>query len=592
MSRWDTYLERIDEKVSRDEINDALKNDNIIIGCEFEFISGTSLDTASSEASELYDGAYREWQQYYDDVDEYKRDIDSYDDETETIRSKMESKQERVDELEEAISDQEEHNDELDTNIEEADSELEDAEKELKEHEAEKAQWEAEGSKRDWEKEHSERFKRVGNLKVDILRWTRRREENDKTEEKWQKEIKKLNREISDMEDDISYRENDGRYEQVEQPYPSQYSMPDYFEYMINWHGYGKRDFEIMEVGDDIPQPPEWEDYGADNFQEAIENNNILDDAPFGENYEIGDYGSVSQSVGSRKWAVEPDESLGSDGIEVKSPPMPLPKFVPKVISDMFDWIDDIGYTDSNCGFHCHMSLKKSENDIDFLKLVLFTDEGWIYNAFEERAFSTYSRSVKDKIKNQTTISRKELDDLFGRKKLVMKLQMYHEHYDSINLIDSKTGHVEFRYMGGSSYHKKEKDVIATIGMYAHNLSLAMDPEFKRREYMLKLERIFNKMDLYYREKKLELIDFLIKDDNEEATPDDKKTLYLLRKKEATRYKQLASTYKIDNKTRMALDNNRGFYRGVMGEVITTTRKGLSKALVDRIHNRHPEGLR
>ena len=583
MSRWDIYLDRIDEKVSKKEITEALKNDNILVGCEFEFKVDESLVTnGGSEISELYSSAYDEVQSYNTDVDTYDSEIDEYESDTAELAREIERKQDRIDELEAAIEDQNDHNDELDDQISTADSDKDGAESDLSDHMAEDIEdWD----EAEWEKTKSDLETIISNAKVDIYRHKRSRESNDGQETTWQDELDGLERDKRSDEDDLKYREDEGRFEQVETPYASEQTMSSYFEYMTNWMGYSNQDLYI-EPGERMDDPPEWDNEGYDDFEEAINNSGILTNAPFTD-YNIGEYGNYSPKPGSKTWAVENDSSLGESGVEVKNPPMEINKFIPKVLNEMFDWIDEVGSTDSDCGFHCHMSLKKSGilNEIDFLKLVLFTDEEWIYSAFEDRAHTTYATSVKDKIKSQTSFTRKDINDLFSRKKLIMKLQMQHQHFDAINLIDAKTGHVEFRYLGGTDYHKQGKEVTAMIGMFAHNLSLAMDPEFKRKEYHHKLERIFNKMEMYYVEVVSELIDHLIADGDKQALPDDKKKLFLLRKKQGARYKMLASIYKLDKKTRGLLNRNTAFRKGVVADARRFVSRDLSASLKSKIQN-------
>jgi hypothetical protein len=595
MSRWDTYLDkkRLDEKVSKKEINTALKNDNILIGCEFEFKLDNPLVGNDSHTGELLRSAQQEAESYNQDVDQYESDMEEYQSETEDLRQKIDRQQERIDELEGAIEDQNDHNDELDTSIEEADSDKDEAESELETHEDDKDVWVEEGNLDDWDAVKRELNTKISNAKVDVYRHTRTREANDVTEEKWQHEIDGLEKDKSNNEDDLSYREERGQYEHVQVPYVSQSTMPDYWEYMTDYMGYSEQNM-YTEPGEKCEMPQDWDDGGgelsSDDMESAINDSGILDSAPF-KYYEIGSYGSVTQRPGTKEWAIEDDSSLGDsgEGLEVKNPPMELPGFVKDDLPDMFDWINDIGYTDSDCGFHCHMSLKKTDgNELDFLKLIMFTDEDWIYQSFEERATSTYANSVKDKLKRQSTLSKKEISDLFTRKKLLMKLQMSTQHFDAINSIDPMTGHVEFRYMGGTSYHKKEKEVIATIGMYAHNLSVAMDPEFKRKEYYTKLQRVFNKMEMYYREKKIQALRVarqrVVKEGGFLEQP-DLKILDVLLKKEDAMYKRLASVYKLDSKTKSALKANKPFMKGVAAEVSKTVSKGLSQFSISNLRD-------
>ena len=569
MSRWDTYLTRLDEKVSKKEIKDALKNDSVLIGCEFEFKldNGLSEFGSSSDMHDLWDKAYDEAKEYNDAVDQYERDRSEYEDETQELRDEIERKEERITELEGAIEDQGEHNDELDTNIEEAESDQETAESELETHEDDKDVWVEEGNLDDWEAVKRELNTRISNAKIDILRFTREREKNDKQEEEWQDEIDKLERDKDNDESDVKYREEEGLYEEVEEPYVGENTMPNFWEYMTDYMGYGEQDL-YTEPGEYVDLPPEWESGEVEDLEQAVEDSGILSDAPF-DNYEIGTYGSVSQTVGSTDWAIEDDSSLGDDGLEVKNPPMELPEFMEDYLHPMFSWIQNHGFTDSDCGFHCHMSLKDTNQEIDFLKLIMFTDEGWIYNAFTDRASNTYANSVKNKLKSKGVLDPKQAKEIFSKKKLMMKMSMSSEHFDAINNINGK-GHVEFRYMGGRDYHRKGKEVETLIGMYAHNLSLAMDPNYKKKEYILKLQRVFNKIEMFQHKKNVQALRVVMQkirnDGGYLEKEEDMPKLQRIEKEEVAKFKRLSSTYKLDGKTEAALKSNKVFMVGVAEE--------------------------
>lgn len=565
MSRWDTYLTRLDEKVSKKEIDTALKNDNILIGCEFEFKVTDGFEYADSEAAELYSRAFDEWEEYEKDLETYQEERDEYIEETQEIEKKIETTQARIDQLESALESLSEHDDELESEIYDLESDIEDIRGEI-----------SDGDDLSQD-EIDDLYDKITNLEPDVEERKKKLEYNQNQREGWEKEISDMERSISDMEDDVKYREEEGMYEDLSEPYASEGTMPNYFEYMTNWMGYSVRDIEA-EIGESIDRPIEWEgEMGFDDFEAAVEGS-ILQTAPF-DDYEVGDYGGVDQRPGSTSWAIEPDSSLGDEGVEVKNPPMELPDFVPDLLDDTFEWIDDIGYTDSDCGFHCHMSLKKPGKDgLDFLKLVLFTDEGYIYSVFEDRVGNSYTKSIKDKLKSQGYLGVKDTKKVFNQKKLIMKVQMNHEHFDSINVIDSDSGHVEFRYMGGSSYHRKGKEIKAIIGMYAHNLSLAMDPDYKRKEYTLKLQRIFNKMELFYLERLLDTIRIIkrkIEKDGGYLEKEDIKVFDRIFKREEVKYKRLASTYKLDTRTKTALKANSVFMEGVKSDMLETLRVGL-----------------
>lgn len=586
MSRWNNYIERLDEKVSKKEIDEALKNDNILIGCEFEFKVEDDLTTGYQDVVELYQRAYDEVDDYNKSVYQYRDEIDDYIQDTRDIKRKRDKYQDRVDELTDAISDVEESTEQYQDRISdlmdainEFENEIEDLETELDELD------DKDGS----HIKNQIRSKKdaIKNIKVDIMRTEKDIDKNNRNEEKWKDEIEEKESEIENFDDDIRYRENEGIYEEIEVPYLDEYSAPNYFEYMTEWVGYGKRDLYV-EPGEEVDYPLEWESNGFENFEDAVENTGILNTAPF-KSYRIGDYGSYSPKPGDRDWSIEDDSSLGEYGIEIKNPPMELPKFITKTLPEMFKWIGDIGETDGDCGFHCHMSVKNPQLELDYVKLILFTDEGWIYNAFTERAHNHYNKSVKNKLKTDNVITRKDIYDLFHKKKLIIKANMMSSHYDAIREIDPAKGHVEFRYMGGSNYHKKLKDVVATIGTYAHNLALATDPNYKRKEYILKLQRVFNKMELFYLERKSEILQ-VCRDKRTDwgMTMEDESVIRKQTKETNTRISRLSSIYKLDSQTTRQLQSNTGFMKSIMSEALYSITKPVSMSMREGLRNHYP----
>jgi len=560
MSRWNNYVERIDEKVSKQELDDALKNDNILIGCEFEFIlPDGKLDIGDNEGMELWNGAVAEVESYNKEVRQYERDLEYYDEETRDMISEREELDQKRDELTDAISTSEESRDEWKEEVKTFVSVIKGLEK---------------NTVADPESIKNEIETAKSNMKIMVLKIQR----ETKDIEKKQKEVDLLSKKIDNLDNDIQDRE-DNRYEEIETPYFNEHSAPEYFDYMINYMGYSKRDL-YFEPGESIDDPPEWEGGGSsDNFVEAITNSGILDTAPFGQ-YRVGTYGSFPQKPGDTEWSIEDDTTLGENGCEIKNPPMELPGFVNRTLKDMFWWISQIGYTDGRCGFHCHMSVKNPIHELDYIKLILFTDEDWIYKAWSERAGSYYATSAKEKLRIREPLSHTQVSTLFNKKDLIMKHGMSEEHYDSIRLIDAKTGHVEFRYMGSGGYHEKYEDVKRTIGVYAHNLSLAVDPEYKRKEYIHKLQRITNKTELFALDLKLQILTALQKHGTLETTKTDIVMLNKMIKDTNSYISTLSGSVKLDSKTRAALRTNYGFYTELLKGVYSSLDGSLSRDLI------------
>lgn len=268
-----------------------------------------------------------------------------------------------------------------------------------------------------------------------------------------------------------------------------------------------------------IPDPPE---YGTINYStgEPREEPNEYDfQLKESELYErVEEY--VKDYVKSNKklnfvldWDFKEDTSLtaGDGGIEIASKPEPIQDYM-KHMELVFDMIDDIGYTDIDCGFHVGVSLTHGMKEVDQIKLCLFTEEEYIWKIFNGRELSTYAVSMKPIIRNLAIKQDRrpwyatEKDALDTIEKLVdvskAKAHAFQpDHYHGVNIehlsSNSLNSYVEFRYIGGKDYHRKYQEIKTIIARYAYALKVACQPEFKKKEYVLKVDRILRKIEAF-----------------------------------------------------------------------------------------------
>jgi hypothetical protein len=117
---------------------------------------------------------------------------------------------------------------------------------------------------------------------------------------------------------------------------------------MIDYFNRNNIDVDIYDenLGDVVYKAPSIYDIPED----------ILIDLPFNTN----DAAISNEYHGSNdytKWRIEPDSSLTPFGIEIISPVLPLKESLIKM-RDMFKFIDRYGFTDNNSGFHINLSFK------------------------------------------------------------------------------------------------------------------------------------------------------------------------------------------------------------------------------------------
>lgn len=232
-------------------------------------------------------------------------------------------------------------------------------------------------------------------------------------------------------------------------------------------------------------------------------------------------------------WEIHDDSSLErGNGIELVSPPMPLKDFL-IMMPLIFDMINKIGYTDEECGLHIGVSLTHGMSKVDTIKLILFTDEGYIWNLFEERKSNQYVEHMQRKIREALYSGDKysyrrnsdapTVERVLKLKEMIMKNKvkayLTQDHYHGVNTehLDSDDPYIEFRYIGYTGYQQRWKDIQAIIAIYIYNLKLSRDPEFKKKEYILKCNRILLKLEAWAVMKELKRL----KKTKDEWTNDD-----------------------------------------------------------------------
>jgi hypothetical protein len=284
----------------------------------------------------------------------------------------------------------------------------------------------------------------------------------------------------------------------------------DYEQAMESWEEEGDDNIPLprppdwatklgYEPGDDLPDPEEeFPDLEIDKyrtFNALIAEFIPINKLPFTNPIISSD----NETKSSTRWVIKPDGSLGLAGVEIVSPIMPLPEFV-RVCPKMFDYITKYGEINDDCGFHIGMSIKGVKNlgqSLDIVKLSLFTDEDYIYKYFDMRKYNQYAKSAQGEIRASNIGKDKMIRKFIETKKV--ETEYSDEHYMAINVehLNTKNEYIEFRYIGGKDYHRKWDRVKNVVAQYAFNLSLACDPEYKKKEYILKLHNLMLKAELF-----------------------------------------------------------------------------------------------
>ena len=224
----------------------------------------------------------------------------------------------------------------------------------------------------------------------------------------------------------------------------------------------------------------------------------IGDDVEVYDEYKSDDAGDwVERGV----WVMEPDgsvtghgESSSDLGVEIKSPPLPLPEFLEKF--DRFvAWAKNQGgYTNKQTGLHLNMSIEDGDR-IDYLKLVLFAGADKVSADFQ-RSSNAYAKSNLNMLRKALT------DERYAEKaaaamtalKAGLVQRASREIADSNNdryfQINFKHSYVEFRAPGNDWLGSFLPKVKETLYRFGYALTIASNPELEREEYAKKLAKL------------------------------------------------------------------------------------------------------
>lgn len=224
------------------------------------------------------------------------------------------------------------------------------------------------------------------------------------------------------------------------------------------------------------------------------------------------------------RWVFEPDMSIqvNPDDVLPDSPDFVSEGFVYEGVSPILDiyelekalqYIFPLIKTNETMGMHVSMSNKNINFlDFDWLKFMLFFEEGYLYSKFPSRKNSKYASSMNEFL--EKLMNTRGYIKLMREGKLTeistqckKWIQKYAQKMYGINFIKNKKGYVEFRYLGGAHYNEKYNEIMAVIEMWLHTFNLVLS-DSNKVEYHNKLQR-FMKVDSSLSKIKMMLVDEL-----------------------------------------------------------------------------------
>ena len=211
---------------------------------------------------------------------------------------------------------------------------------------------------------------------------------------------------------------------------------------------------------------------------------------------------TLGLSFGSSGFQLVPDGSIEVNkqpnrfGIELVSPPLPLPENLHN-LQRVFEWMQEQGHeTNSSTGLHVNVSVQNLPiQQVDKLKLLLLLDEQHVQTLFD-RLMNSYAHShveilkqaiAQARMKKQPWTQIRDLDKI----KHILNASIDLEKYRTVNFSKLSKGYLEFRIMGNQDYHKRFPTVKRMIIRYAKVLLAALDPASFLPEYNQALSRMF-----------------------------------------------------------------------------------------------------
>lgn len=183
-----------------------------------------------------------------------------------------------------------------------------------------------------------------------------------------------------------------------------------------------------------------------------------------------------------KNFKMEPDLSMGSNGVEIITGPLPYNDAKYYLIK-ILKFIQNYGYTNERCSIHFNLSFDgdKNLNNLNILKLILNTDEEEIYRFYPSRKGNIYAKTVK------SIIPYKEYDFFnIPISSVKNSIKTPNDKYYGINFInitnDKESQRLEYRYIGGKDYEKNIGSIVYFLDRFILDAYSSIDGEFNESD--------------------------------------------------------------------------------------------------------------
>lgn len=291
-----------------------------------------------------------------------------------------------------------------------------------------------------------------------------------------------------DIMTDMIY-DSDGNDYSISQITPEKYS-----ELIQNGNDWLERFNEVYreyyenELSDSYSRYISSDDTSEINFEKLEDYfaNEIDSDVTYDDRY----HGNITGR--GKEWIFEPDGSISPIGVELVSPIFKNFEDAETAIENVSQWFSNYGFeTNGSTGFHINIGTFSVE-DVDLLKLLLFTGEGHVLDEFDRRG-NTYAESNLADLANYLALGK----DKDKYKRAIYKLNTMlidkatkYRFFNFERLINNN--YIEFRAVGGD-YLTKIPQVMNTLKRVLLALDVSMDEQAHRQEYLKKLTKFIDK---------------------------------------------------------------------------------------------------
>lgn len=193
------------------------------------------------------------------------------------------------------------------------------------------------------------------------------------------------------------------------------------------------------------------------------------------------------------EFKLEPDMSGGKGLVELVTGATPY-RNARIIIIKVLNWIKENGYTNDRASIHLNLSFdpkflqdKLMVSKMNVLKFILEFDEEQVYRLFPNRKDSTYAKSIKWVMPREDSYFYDETHTS------VNNFKFADTKYYGINFEKAQKNYLEFRYIGGKDYEKRQEDILYLAERFIMQIWKSCNTSRFSQENKLELKKILNK---------------------------------------------------------------------------------------------------